>query len=72
MLNCMQKARFVPAYHTDQWSEELPTELPPATWPVADHIFNVLIKPLSSCSIKRGTKDYVQNGWVGLIHSGYE
>lgn len=43
-----------PAYQADQRSEEHPTELPPATWPVADHVLNVLIKPFSSCGMKRG------------------
>lgn len=42
-----------PAYQADQWSEEHPTEFPPATWPIANHVFNVLIKPFSSCSIRR-------------------
>lgn len=38
-----------PSYQADQRREEHPTELPPATRPVADHVLNVLIKPFSSC-----------------------
>lgn len=38
----------------DQWCEDHPAELPPATWPVADHVLNVLIKPFSSCGTKTG------------------
>lgn len=32
----------------NQRSEEHPAELPPATWPIANHVLNVLIKPFSS------------------------
>lgn len=38
----------------DQWREDHPAQLPPATWPVADHVLNVLIKPFSSCGTKTG------------------
>lgn len=42
------------AYQADERREELPAELPPATWPVADHVLDVLIKPFSSCGIETG------------------
>jgi len=45
---------IIPAYQAYQRSEVLPTEHPPATWPIADHALNVLVKPFSSCGIKRG------------------
>lgn len=36
------------AYQADERREEHPAELPPAAWPVADHVLDVLVKPLGS------------------------
>lgn len=37
------------AYQADERREEHPAELPPAARPVADHVLDVLVKPLRSC-----------------------
>lgn len=37
------------AYQADERREEHPAEFPPAARPVADHVLDVLVKPLRSC-----------------------
>lgn len=46
------------AYQADEWCEEHPAKLPPATRSVADHVLDVLVKPLGSC------------GYVGKCYHG--
>lgn len=44
------------AYQANERSKEHPAELPPDARSIADHVFDVLVEPFSSCGVKKEKK----------------
>lgn len=56
----------VGSHHANCWSDEKPAVFDDGPWPVADHVFNVIIETLSTCRRREGcltaTREQGQQG----------
>lgn len=58
----------VGSHHANCWGDEKPAVFDDGPWPVADHIFNVIIETLSTCGRAEGCLTATREGRQQGLH----